>query len=228
MKALYDSGWHHPFAAYVAGLALLFAIARRLPFLYAYLSVFLVVILADATVTGAWSPVPLGTGAYTAFSVIFIILGDVRYFLLAERVTRPRDRLLATLAFSIPMSLLVPVATGIMTRTIPLMADTRVLYAVYELSMVVIVLALDRYRFGRRDVDPAVRRWVHEVSLLFATLYFGWGACDLLLLADIELGHLLRIIPNVLYYAVFLPFVLLRAPPSAAETGSKHTLSSAA
>ena len=57
MKAIYDSAWHHPFAAYVAGLVLLFAIARRLPFLYAYLVVFLVEILADAVATGAWSPI---------------------------------------------------------------------------------------------------------------------------------------------------------------------------
>ena len=63
MKAAYDSAWHHPFIAYVAGLALLFAIARQLPFLYGYLLVFLVTILADATVTGGWSPVPLDTFA---------------------------------------------------------------------------------------------------------------------------------------------------------------------
>ncbi len=214
MKALYDSGWHHPFLAYVAGLVLLFAIARRLPFLYGYLTVFLLTILADATVTGAWSPVPLGTPAYTFFSVLFIILGDLRYFLLAERVSRPRDSLARTLAFSVPVSLIMPVATGIMSRTIPAMADDRVLYAVYELSMVVLILALDRARFSKRTVEPQVRRWVHEVSLFFAALYFGWGACDLIIMAGVELGHVLRIVPNVMYYALFLPVVLLRAPPS--------------
>lgn len=213
-KAAYDSAWHHPFIAYLAGAALLLAIARRLPFLYGYLVVFLVVILADATVTGSLSPVPAGTGVYTALSVVFIVLGDLRYFLLAERVTRPSEPLSRSLLFSVPMSLVVPVVTGVMTRTIPLMADTRVLYAAYELSMVVIVLALDRFRFGARAVDPALRRWVHEVSLLFAVLYLGWGACDLLILAGVELAHLLRIVPNVLYYAAFLPFVYARAPRS--------------
>lgn len=212
MKAAYDSAWHHPFVAYAAGLWLLFAIARRLPFLYGYLTVFLVAILADATVTGGWSPVPLDTTAYTVFSVLFIVLGDLRYFVLAERVTRPHDALWTSLRFALPMSLLLPVTTGIMTRTIPWMADTRVLYAVYEGAMGVIVLALDRYRFGAREVDAETRRWVHEVSLLFALLYFGWAAADVLLLSGVELGHLLRIVPNVLYYAAFLAFVYLRAP----------------
>jgi hypothetical protein len=212
MKAAYDSAWHHPFIAYVAGFWLLLAIARRLPFLYAYLTVFLVAILADATVTGGWSPVPLDTPAYTAFSVLFIVLGDLRYFVLAERVTRPRDSLWSVLRFSLPISLLMPVATGIMTRTIPMMADTRVLYAVYEAAMGVMVLALDRFRFGPREINPATRRWVHEVSLLFAGLYFGWAAADVLLLAGVELGHLLRIVPNVLYYAAFLAWVYVRAP----------------
>ena len=213
MKALYDSPWHHPFLTYLAGAVLLFALARRLPFLYAYLFVFLVIILADANVTGGWSPVPIDTPLYTALSVVFIILGDFRYFLLAERATRPKASFGAVLAFSVPISLLLPVSTGILTRTVDAFSDTRVLYAAYELTMVVVVLGLDRVRFSARDVDPSVRRWVHEVSLLFGALYFGWGACDLLLLAGVELGHGLRIVPNVLYYGALLPFIFWRAPP---------------
>jgi hypothetical protein len=212
MKALYDSPWHHPFIAYLGAALLLFALVRGLPFLYGFLTLFLVTILADATVTGGWSPVPMGTGTYTFFSVLFIILGDLRYFLLAERVTRPRDSLARTLLFSVPVSFVMPVATGIMSRTIPWMADDRVLYAVYELAMCALVITLDRTRFGGRQVDSSIHRWVHEVSLFFAALYFGWGACDLLILAGVELGHVLRIIPNVMYYALFLPVVFFRAP----------------
>lgn len=212
MKALYDSPWHHPFVAYAVGLIFVFAIARQLPFLYGYLTVFLVAILADATVTGAWSPVPLNTQAYTVFSVVFIILGDLRYFVLCERVSRPEDSLLQTLLFSVPMSFLVPVTTFIMTKTIPAMQDDRVLYIVYESAMGFIVLGLDRYRFGARKIRDDMRRWLHEASLLFATLYFGWAACDVLILSGVELGHGLRLLPNVLYYGAFLPFVLWRAP----------------
>jgi hypothetical protein len=214
MKSIYDSAWHHPFVAYVVGLWFLWLLARRLPFLYAYLLVFLVLILADATVTGAWSPVPIGTPAYTAFSVAFIVLGDLRYFVLAERVTRPEDSFWRTFAFSLPISFAIPIASELMRQTLPFMQDDRVLYVVYESAMVVLVLALDRLRFAARPIDPALTRWVHEVSLLFAGLYFGWASCDVLILCGIEQGHLLRIVPNVLYYGALLPFIWLRAPQS--------------
>jgi hypothetical protein len=46
-------------------------------------------------------------------------------------------------------------------------------------------------------------------------LYFGWASCDVLILSGVEAGHLLRIVPNVLYYGALLPFILLRAPASA-------------
>jgi hypothetical protein len=212
VKAIYDSAWHHPFVAYVVGLGLLFAIVRRLPFLYGYLFVFLVCILADATCTGGWSPVPMGTPAYTFFSVLFIILGDMRYFVLAERVSRSDEGLLRTLRFSIPLSFAIPVITEIMRQTLPFMQNDRVLYVVYEGAMVVLVLALDRFRFAPRAADPALRRYVHEVSLLFAGGYFGWAACDVLILLDVEFAHVLRIVPNLVYYAAFLVLVYARAP----------------
>jgi hypothetical protein len=212
VKALYDNPWHHPFVAYAVGLWLLFAIARRLPFLYGYLCVFLVCILADATCTGSWSPVPLNTPAYTAFSVIFIILGDLRYFVLGERVSRLDEPLARTLLFSVPISFLIPVTTEIMRQTLPFMQNDRVLYLVYEGAMVFLVLGLARFRFGPRARDPELARYLREVSLLFALGYFGWAACDVLILLDVELGHVLRIVPNVTYYGAFLGLVFVRAP----------------
>lgn len=221
MKAIYDSAWHHPLVAYAVGLWLLWEIARRLPFLYGYLIVFLVLILADATATGAFSPIPLGTPAYTAFSVIFIILGDLRYFVFAERVTRPRETFWRTFAFSLPISFLIPVASEILRQSFTFMQDDRVLYIVYESAAGVLVLWLDRRRFGRRQIPPEIARWVHEVSLLFAGLYFGWAISDVLILCGAEIGHLVRIVPNVLYYGALLPFILLRAPASERELAWK-------
>jgi hypothetical protein len=200
--------------AYVVGLGLLFAIVRRLPFLYGYLFVFLVCILADATCTGGWSPVPMATPAYTFFSVLFIILGDLRYFVLAERVSRMDETLGRSLRFSIPLSFAIPVTTEIMRQTMPIMQNDRVLYVVYEGAMVVLVLALDRFRFGPRAPNAELRRYIHELSLLFAGGYFGWAACDVLILLDVELAHLLRVVPNVVYYGAFLVLVYVRAPAS--------------
>lgn len=214
MKAIYDSAWHHPFVAYVAGAALLVALARRLPFLYAYLLVFLVTILADATATGGWSPVPAGTSAYTMFSVLFIVLGDLRYFVLVERATHPNDSMTRVASWSIGVSLIMPIASAVLTRLVPAMQNERVLYLVYEAVMGCIVLGLNRYRYIASNAPDEIRRWVHRVSTLFAGLYFGWAFSDLVILLGVDAGHLLRIVPNVLYYGAFLPFVFYTAPAS--------------
>jgi hypothetical protein len=212
LKAVYDSAWHHPFVAYLVGLWLLAMIVRQLPFLYGYMLAFLVAILADATATGGWSPVPQATPAYTVFSVVFIVLGDLRYFVLAERVTHPDRSIGRVLAWAMGVSMIMPVMSGLLTRMVPAMQNDRVLYLVYEAAMGCIVLGLDRFRYAGADVPIDVRAWVHRVSLLFAGLYFGWAASDLVLLLGIEAGHIMRVIPNVLYYGAFLPFVFLGAP----------------
>lgn len=219
-KSIYDSAWHHPFVAYVVGLVFLLVVARRVavtrraPFLYAYLLVFTVEILADACATGAWSPVPMDTPAYTFFSVLFIVLGDFRYFFLVERVTRLDTRVERPLLFAMCVSVVVPLVTGVMTKLIPAMQDMRVLYMVYEPALGLIVLGLDRFRYAKSDAPADIRLFVHRVSLLFATMYFGWAFCDLLIYNEIALGHVLRIVPNVVYYAAFLPFVFYAAPES--------------
>ncbi len=217
MKSIYDSAFHHPFVAYLVGLVLLFDIARRLPFLYGYLFVFLVEILADACATGGWSPVPLGTSAYTVFSVLFIVLGDFRYFYFAERATRLDKPFKGPLLFATAVSVIVPVVTAIMTRTIPAMQNDRILYLVYEPALGLIVLGLDRFRYARSTAPAEIKQWVHRVSVLFATGYFGWAFCDALILAGIEFGHVLRIIPNLFYYGAFLPFIFWTAPASMRE-----------
>ena len=214
MKEIYDSGLHHPLVAYLVAAAFALYFARQLSFLHGYVVFFLFEIVADATFTGAWSPIALGTTGYTISSVVFIVLGDFRYFFLAERVTRRDEAVTRPLVWALVVSLIVPLTTGVMTRTIPIMADTRVLYMVYETALGIIVLTLDRTRFRRADVPEEVRAFVHRVSLLFATLYFGWAACDVLIYAGVEVGHVLRIVPNVLYYGAFVPFVYLAAPAS--------------
>lgn len=208
MNPIYESAWHHPFVAYVCGALLTFALARRLSFLHGYLLVFLVVILADATVTGAWSPVTRGTTAYTAFSVIFIVLGDLRYFVIAERWAKPTRSVARVLLVATAVSLIVPITTGVMTKFIPAMQDDRVLYIVYETAMVFLTLGFARLRMRGESIDAETARAIRVTAGFFATLYAGWSLCDVLILAGVEFGHIARIVPNVMYYGGFLPVVL--------------------
>ena len=84
-RAIYESTLIDPVLFWAAGAAFALAFARRLPFLYGYLVVFTIEILADATLTSAWSPVPARTGWSAAVAGVFVFLGDARYFLLVAR-----------------------------------------------------------------------------------------------------------------------------------------------
>lgn len=213
MKALYDSGWHHPFAAYL-GLAVLAVLLVRAPrgtFLFRWAALFGVVLAADATITGAWSPLPSSSPLFAPLSIAFVILGDARFFVLQERVARPDASMLRVTIVAALTSLVVPVTSTLLRHSLPLDSDGRWLFLTYELLAFGWVLGTWRGRYGRRR-DPETRRWLGRVTAIFATLYALWATADVLILWGVELGHLLRIAPNVLYYAVFLPATVALAP----------------
>lgn len=223
MKALYDSGWHHPFAAYVGLFALVVLLAhtrstssetsgpRSERFLFGWATFFGLVLAADATVTGAWSPLPSSSPLFTPLSIAFVILGDTRFFLLQERFARPEAPLLRVLLVAGLTSLVVPITSALLREAVPLFAEGRWLFLSYELLALGLVIGLWLVRY-RRAVEHETRRWLGRVTALFAGLYALWATADVLILLDLEIGYLVRIVPNVLYYAVFLVATFALAP----------------
>lgn len=213
MKALYDSGWHHPFAAYL-GLAVLVVLLARAPrgtFLFRWAAFFGLVLAADATITGAWSPLPSSSPLFTPLSIAFVILGDARFFVLQERFARPdASRLQVTIVAALT-SLVVPVTSTLLREVFPLLSEGRWLFLGYELLALAFVLGTWLVRY-RPALEAESRRWLGRVTAIFATLYALWATADVLILWGVELGHLLRIVPNVLYYAVFLVATVALAP----------------
>lgn len=234
MKALYDSGWHHPFAAYVGLFALVVLLARtrsrrpsdatsgatlratsgdrtREPFLFGWATFFGLVLAADATVTGAWSPLLSSSPLFTPLSIVFVILGDTRFFLVQERFARPEASLSRVLIVAGLTSLVVPVSSALLREAVPLFAEGRWLFLSYELLALGLVIGLWLVRY-RRAVERETRRWLGRVTALFAGLYALWATADVLILLDLEIGYVVRIVPNVLYYAVFLVATFALAP----------------
>jgi hypothetical protein len=218
VKAVYESPWHNPFLAWAVGAVFLVVLARRLPFFFAFSLLFAVEIMADALLTGGWSP--LGGGASTAasvFAVVFVVLGDWRYFLLLERYAwRVPARLPLGLA-SLAASLLVPLASMALVRAGPAswQGSARVLFLVYELLFAALAagLRLRLRAWGRPRLDPTLRPWLAALTDFELVQYAGWAAADaLLLLGFDDVGFALRLAPNVMYYALFLPFAWWRAP----------------
>jgi hypothetical protein len=208
-RSVYESTLYHPVFFWLTGGALVLAIARRLPFLYAYLVVFAVEILADATLTSAWSPVRAGTAGATAIGVTFVILGDLRYFVVLARAASMKW--LAVLALVVPIASYVPQLASPAT-----FADPRVTFLVYE-AMFAAFACILRVRLAARVADPEMRRWALRATDFQIAQYSLWALADVVILLGHDVGFALRLVPNTMYYVLFLPFVAWAAPRSLTE-----------
>lgn len=221
-QAIYDSPWHSPAAFWAAGVAFLALWARRKPFLVAFFALFTVEILADALATGGWSPLTWFASRWASpIAIAFVILGDFRYFFLVERFARrpdarPGDRTpAAAWAGAAALALVVPVASAIANRALAgRLADARWTFLTYEALFFVLALALRFAVLPRRlAAAPApVRAWLLSVTSFEIAQYALWALADVIILAGADAGFALRLVPNAMYYALFLPFVAWKAP----------------
>ena len=86
------------------------------------------------------------------------------------------------------------------------------MWLIYELSFLLMAIWLVRHWVPRHcPEDPAGLRGVlASCGAYVATYYFLWASCDILILLGFEEGWGLRMIPNQLYYAFWIPFVYVR------------------
>lgn len=218
-QAIYSSKWHSPAAFWIAGVAFLAWWSRRQAFLVGFFALFTVEILADALASGALSPISPASAWATPASIAFILLGDFRYFLLVERFTRRPDIAAreatspAAWATAAGLSLLVPVASAVVNQAARF-ADVRWTYLVYEAMFFALALALRFVVLPRRlaGARADVRRWLLRVTLFQVAQYGLWALADVVILRGVDAGFLLRLIPNAMYYALFLPFVAATTP----------------
>jgi hypothetical protein len=215
-QAIYDAAWHHPGIAWAAALLTAIVFARRQPFLIGWSAIFLLAVVADAWATGAFSRVP-AEHAWIA-GVVFVILGDLRYFALAERFAQGRMHRKA-IATAVGLAFIVPVLTEIARRVVPVIGSTpRYTFLFYEVCFLILAIVMRFVVYPSRllgVVSSPVRQWVLSIATFEIVQYGAWVACDVLLLAGVEFALLLRLVPNTLYYGVFLAFVILRAPTAA-------------
>ena len=136
----------------------------------------------------------------------FVLLGDYRVFLLVLGVAEPERSLAATCARAAAWTLVVPVVAGLAYRAGAAIAGPlpeQVLWLIYECAFVALALWW-RARFIPARRPPALR-YLRAVLAYVATYYGLWGLADALILAHRDVGWALRIVPNQLYYAFFVP-----------------------
>jgi len=190
-QALYDNPLHIPVAAWVGStLAIGVAIARQK--LVGFTIFFAIVCALDAFLTGPWTPLASDSAAMTAAGITFVIAGDLRYFVLLLDATKSWRRLLATvaLAFVVPVIVQIARAAGV--------TELRKVFLIYELLFFVLALAI---WFVVRPWSAFVRR----LTLFEIAQYGLWAGADILLLSTgADAAWLIRMVPNLMYYAFFL------------------------
>jgi hypothetical protein len=217
-KAIYDSPLHHPLACWLAtsGLLLWAANRARLPGrARAWLWLFGLCILADATLTGAWSPLPAEHPASQPLAIAFVVAGDWRFFVWGTLLASDGPPWRAWLT-GLGWALIVPLLHGAAIRAWPsAMSDLRVVYLAYELGLAAVV-GVWWWRQRRRACPQ--QRAIGSLASFELLQYLGWATADIVILAGSDLGHGLRLVPNLMYYAGFLAFAVIRCAPVASLT----------
>jgi hypothetical protein len=110
------------------------------------------------------------------------------------------------------LALPVPVAQALLGAVFPrLFAEPRHTYLAYECLFLVWMGAYGLW-LSQREVSTAGRRFLRQLCLYSLGYYALWALADVWILSGADLGYLLRVVPNLLYYSLFLPFVLRLAP----------------
>ncbi len=194
-------------------------------FVRAYTIFFAVETVLDSFATGPlsrWLGIS-GTSAATAVLIVFVLLGDFRVLLLLQRLARPtlaRERLLAE---SAAWTLVVPLVALSVREVLDTVAGPlgeNAIWLLYELSFLVLALWLRQVALPRwvgPGREPRLR-YLRSVATYVAVYYALWASADVLIqILDLDVGWGLRVIPNQLYYALYLPFVYFRFFASGAD-----------
>jgi len=158
---------------------------------------------------------PIATGPLGWPLLPFVLLGDFRVFLLVLAVVHPTRARGAVLLEAAAWTLVVPTfayGTIRLAESVTGPLAPTMLWIVYEIGFVVLVDALLVWVIPRRiapDREP-VRRYVRAVLAFVVLYYVLWPLADVLALNGEDRGWALRMVPNQLYYGLFVPFAYAR------------------
>lgn len=214
-QSFYESPLQHPWSLLVVPTLFLWYLRdKKGPFAQVW-RVFTVLTVADALFTGPLVQVlNMSSGVAQAVAIFFVILGDLRWFFFHEFFKSPAPRSVAllprTLLIAGGLSLIVPIAQALLVRSLPdFFASGRRVFLAYELLFFCLVLVAFLPKLRQ---NPANMRTFKRDLCVYALTYYGlWALADVIILAETDAGFLLRVIPNQLYYAFFLPFSWSRA-----------------
>jgi hypothetical protein len=227
-QEFYNGGWQFPFAVMVVpfAFALYRSIARErredaldpalAPFMSMWVTLFTLETLLDPVATGPFAKW-LG-GAFTAaglhpnlagnlLGTIFVVLGDFRVFWLVLRFRTPEQTTRRAALEAAALSAIAPLLAGVVS----LRAGTgQVMWLTHELVSLGLAFALARFAAPSEAERPQQAHFVRGVLGFMAAYYGLWAAADVLILSGVDAGWPVRLVPNQMYYGLFVPFVWWR------------------
>ena len=191
------------------------------PFVRRYTLVFAILTMLDPLAGGPllrWLGLATGSVA-TVVTIAFVLLGDFRVFLLLFALIALHDGRDAGAALRVASlraaiwTLVTPAATvltigvlGTLRGPLP----TQATWLVYECVFLGLALGLRVWLVERRvpGDSPRLRAYLRALLAFVALYYALWASADALILGvGLDLGWALRIVPNQLYYGLWIPFV---------------------
>jgi hypothetical protein len=222
----YDSFIQHPLLLWAAALlGLWIALSRRgLSRSVRWFCVaFGLLSLLDAWLT---STQILGIGSLTGAAaswvpLTFVLIGDFRYFFFVESARS--DGTLAPgvrgWARACGWTLVVPLGSQLLITALG-SDDPRVLFLVYEILFVFLSVGMAVLYLPRHSNAPG---WTRRVTLFIIGYYGLWAAADAIILTTgADMGFLLRVLPNALYYGGFVAVVAWTSPQQAQRAGMRR------
>jgi hypothetical protein len=189
---------------------------RAAEFMRAYALVFALETMLDPFAGGPllrWLGLADGAAA-TGVMVAFVLLGDFRVFLLVLFLATPEPRGLPRVAGAAALwTLVVPlvaVAGEAGLRALAGDLPSQAIWLVYELAFLAMALVLRGLVVPARVAAERVhlRAYLRAVTAYVAAYYALWALADVLIMVGgFEVGWALRILPNQLYYAFYVPLV---------------------
>jgi hypothetical protein len=208
------------------------ATTRDAAFVRAYATFFAIETVADSLATGPLTKL-LGladTSVGLVVLIVFVLLGDFRVLFLLQRLAFPqraRERLLAE---SAAWTLIVPLAALSIRATLETLFGAlgdSAIWLIYELCFLALALVLRQVVLPRWVAEPGRARrlaYLRSVATYAAVYYALWATADVLIqVLGLDLGWALRVIPNQLYYAFFVPFAYFRYFASGADHDAAST-----
>lgn len=216
---LYDAGWQFPFAVMVAPFAFLLyrSIARErperaldpelAPFVSTWATLFTFETMLDPLATGPLASALGSHAAEQALGTLFVVLGDFRVYWLVLRLRSPQQTNPRAAVEALGLSLIAPTLAGLVSLGA---GAGQVMWLAHEFASLGLAFALARLALPS-ELGHARRAAFGRSVLGYLAAYYGlWAAADVLILAGFDAGWCVRLVPNQLYYGLFVPFVWWR------------------